>query len=426
MIGRTATEAENAAFDTLKRIFTNGAYSSVELDRTLDRVSEDRRAKTTALVYGVLDKSVALDFILSALVKKTPKPAAVVLLKLALYEMRFGSEPPYAVVNKYVALAKTRMNGMQGFVNAVLRASANVTLPVDGGDANSMSVFYSRPKWIIEKMIGQLGLERTRSVLSAELPRMTHIRRNPAVISEDAFDRVMSGEQDAIRTDKGYYVTRGTLRRLRPEEFTAQSLSSIYAAEAYTDGLADGISVLDLCAAPGGKAIAVAQMLPSSRVTACDVHPHRVRLIEAYAGRMRATNVKALCADSAVYRPEWKEAFDLVICDVPCTGSGLLCTSPDILLGKSADDLIPLGKTQTAILSTAAKYVKKGGRLAYSTCSLLREENEDVTDAFISTNAVFTPVERKSAKGSQRNGNIRLFPDTDSCDGFYISRMTKN
>ncbi len=426
MIGRTATEAENAAFDTLKRIFTNGAYSSVELDRTLDRVSEDRRAKTTALVYGVLDKSITLDFILSELVKTPPKTTTAVLLKLALYEMKFGSEPPYAVVNKYVALAKTRMNGMQGFVNAVLRASANVTLPVDGGDANSMSVFYSRPKWIIEKMIGQLGLERTRSVLSAELPRMTHIRRNPAVISEDAFDRVMSGEQDAIRTDKGYYVTRGTLRRLRPEEFTAQSLSSIYAAEAYTDGLADGISVLDLCAAPGGKAIAVAQMLPSSRVTACDVHPHRVRLIEAYAGRMRAANVKALCADSAVYRPEWKEAFDLVICDVPCTGSGLLCTSPDILLGKSADDLIPLGKTQTAILSTAAKYVKKGGRLAYSTCSLLREENEDVTDAFISTNAVFTPVERKSAKGSQRNGNIRLFPDTDSCDGFYISRMTKN
>ena len=146
MIGRTATEAENAAFDTLKRIFTNGAYSSVELDRTLDRVSEDRRAKTTALVYGVLDKSITLDFILSELVKTPPKTTTAVLLKLALYEMKFGSEPPYAVVNKYVALAKTRMNGMQGFVNAVLRASANVTLPVDGGDANSMSVFYSRPK----------------------------------------------------------------------------------------------------------------------------------------------------------------------------------------------------------------------------------------------------------------------------------------
>lgn len=138
---KSIPEAENAAYDTLKRILSDGAYSSVELDRTLEYASENCRAKITALVYGVLDKSVTLDYVINKLTKKMPKTSLVILLKLGLYELLFGNIPAYAAVDKYVEIAKARMRGTEGFVNAVLRAGAKFELPSAAEDnAVSLSV----------------------------------------------------------------------------------------------------------------------------------------------------------------------------------------------------------------------------------------------------------------------------------------------
>ena len=155
------------------------------------------------------------------------------------------------------------------------------------------------------------------------------------------------------------------------------------------------------------------------------MHPHRVKLIKSYAARMKAINGPAVVHDATVPNDEWKEASDLVVCDVPCTGSGLLCTSPDILLGKSDEDVSSLAEVQSAILSAAARYVARGGRLAYSTCSLLTEEDEAITDRFISSHPDFVPLTESFGKGREDCGRIRFFPDTDGCDGFYIARYER-
>ena len=423
---KSIPEAENAAYDTLKRILSDGAYSSVELDRTLEHASENCRAKITALVYGVLDKSVTLDYVINKLTKKMPKTSLVILLKLGLYELLFGNIPAYAAVDKYVEIAKARMRGTEGFVNAVLRAGAKFELPSAAEDnAESLSVACSRPIWLVRRLIDDLGCDRTRSVLSAKLPEMTHIRRNRRVIGETEFKVLIESTGENIRSERGYYVTRTTLKRLDPSIYTAQSLSSIYTAEAYTKDLSGDIRILDLCAAPGGKSVYMSELLPESKITACDVHSHRVNLIKAYSGRMKTTNVRALQWDAVKVRDEWKEQFDLVVCDVPCTGSGLLCSSPDILLGKSDEDVLSLSVLQHKILENAALYVKRGGRLAYSTCSLLKTENECVTDEFILTHPEYMLLTAEFGTGNELNGTIRFYPDLHKCDGFYIARFIK-
>lgn len=416
-------EAENAAYDALRRILTEGAYSSVELDRTLDHVSEGSRGKVTALVYGVLDKSVTLDYILSALAHKRPKNAVAVLIKLGIYEMLYGNTPVHAAVDKCVELAKARVSGADKFVNAVLRAAPSVKLP-DGNDSAALSVRYSRPEWLVKRMIADFGEEKTISILGAVMPGKTHIRRNSRKISEADFARLVEKTGEVERTERGYYVTRGTLKALDPSLYTAQSLSSVFAAEAYTKGLEGSIEILDACAAPGGKSVYMSELLPEAHITACDVHEHRVRLIKAYAARMGASNIDAVVADARSLRGD--EKYDLAVCDVPCTGSGLLCTSPDILIGKKDEDVAALSAVQREILDAVSSRVRRGGRLVYSTCSLLTEENESVTDAFAAAHPEFLPITERTGRGSEIDGKIRFFPDSDGCDGFYIARFVRN
>ena len=408
-------EKERAAYNILKKILYDGAYSSVELDRALPLVSENNRAAVTALVYGVLEKSVTLDYIIGKLATKGKvKHNVSLLLKMGLYEIFYGNSPRYAVTDKYVGFAEERIKGAKGLVNAILRAAPSAEFP-EGDGTFALSVRYSRPEWVIKRLVGDFGKERAVKIISSVADKRTHIRRNSKTVSGDDFEKEMAAfDENSVssRTNRGYYVTRNILRRFVPSHFTAQSLSSIYAAEAYADGLSGRIKILDLCAAPGGKSVYLSELLPDAEITACDIHEHRVRLIEAYAARMRS-DIKAVVNDATVMRDEWRGGFDLVICDVPCTGSGLISSSPDILLGKNDSDVAELSQLQSKILTVAAEYVKPGGRLAYSTCSLFADEDEKVTDGFLKRNPRF------AAYGNP----IRFFP-YDGLDGFYILRMT--
>ncbi len=409
-------EKERAAYNVLKKVLYEDAYSSVELDRALPSVNEASRSAVTAIVYGVLDKSVTLDYVIEKFSKKGKvKNDVAVLLKMGLYEIFYGNSPIYAATDRYVSFAGERFKGIKGFVNAVLRAAPNVKFP-DGDDSYALSVRYSRPEWAVKRLINDFGKESALKILSFSADKRTHIRRNALTVSKADFEREITSsdeKSDYSATNKGYYVTRNTLKKLNPTHYTAQSLSSIYAAEAYAEGLSGKIKILDLCAAPGGKAIYLSELLPDSEITACDVHEHRVRLIKAYAARMKS-DIKALQNDATVFRKEWANAFDLVVCDVPCTGSGLICSSPDILIGKKESDVAELARLQGKILSVAAEYVKPGGRLAYSTCSLFCDEDEKITDKFLETDKSFQTIGKP----------IRFFP-YDGLDGFYILRMTK-
>lgn len=419
---------ERAAYNVLKSVFNNRAYSSIELDRILDSSPETARGKITALVYGVLEKSIQLDYVIDVLVNKKVKSNIEVLLKMGLYELRYGSEPEYAVVSRYVSFARDRFNGIQSFINAVLRKSKEVVIDESRDDAYSLSVRFSQPLWLVESLIDELGKDRTVSILACDNIKATHIRRNANRIEADEFDRLiekMSENHRVSRTKYGYYVTRSIMRKLKPDIFTAQSLASMYTVNIYAEGhIGTSPKILDLCAAPGGKSIYMKELIPNADITACDLHFHRVQLIKSYAARL-GTNLEIEVNDASELKEEWIDKFDIVICDVPCSGSGLLVSSPDILLFKSESDVSSLGMLQSTIISTAAHYVKVGGELEYSTCSIFTHENERVVRSFLAENDNFEIVPSALGIGTAVDGMIRLYPDADGCDGFFIAKLRR-
>ena len=191
--------------------------------------------------------------------------------------------------------------------------------------------------------------------------------------------------------------------------------------------------VLDLCAAPGGKSVYLAQLVGCVPI-ACDIHEHRLNLIRSYANRM-GVKVDAVENDACVFREDWSEKFDCVICDVPCSGSGDLRSKPDILLRRDAASVDELSKLQAKILRCASRYVKAGGKLCYSTCSILREENENVVESFLAHNSDYKTVDcsrfgtETAVEGAmlsdKNDGFVRLFPHTHATDGFFVAVMKK-
>ncbi len=181
---------------------------------------------------------------------------------------------------------------------------------------------------------------------------------------------------------------------------------------------------LDACAAPGGKSVLLSKK--ATRVTSCELHEHRVRLIESYISRMGAENVTVVQGDSSVFDPDLSERFDGVLCDVPCSGLGTVAENPDLPLRKSEEDLSSLRKTQLAILTNCARYVKKGGALYYSTCSILSEENDGIVGSFLKEETNFTAEEIDSPLSREKTQyGLQFLPDTAFGAGFYVCKMRK-
>ena len=183
-------------------------------------------------------------------------------------------------------------------------------------------------------------------------------------------------------------------------------------------------NMFDACAAPGGKSVLLAGKC--ARVTASELHAHRVSLIESYAARMGTGNVTAVQADSTLFRPEWENAFDGVLCDVPCSGFGTVTENPDLPLGKTAESVAGLTPTQRAILENCARYVKRGGHLYYSTCSLFSEENDGIVAPFLAAHPEYVCCEAQSPLAHEKTAcGLQFLPDTAYGAGFYIAKMRK-
>lgn len=430
---------ERICYNALMSVYRDGAYSSRALS---DALKEDRNGFefVTRLFYGVLEKDVTLAYIIGRLVDKRPKLSVSVILKMGIYMSRFMSVPDYAAVDECVKLAKALgKGGVSDFVNAVLRKAKDIKFPVKGetSDVDYISTNYGLPEWLAEKLISQYGADFTENMMKTEEFR-THIRLRKGVDVAE-FEKNISELQKLpqSKTRFGYYVTHKTLNflqkqcGLRQGDFAVQSLASIIAARCYCDGLTSDSKVLDLCAAPGGKSVYIAETVGCG-ICACDIHPHRLELIRSYAERMKV-NVNTKLNDACVECNEWLDYFDCVICDVPCSGTGDLRSKPDILLKKSGEKVLELSKLQSKILHRASSYVRSGGRLCYSTCSVLREENEDVVKSFLEHNADFVLEDSsrfaddlcKVSADLGLNGCLKLFPHTHNTDGFFVAVMKR-
>jgi len=402
--------SEKIVYDALKAVYFDGGYSSIVLNRLLKSASQESKAYITQVFYGVLGESIQFDYYIDKICDKKPQNAVVVLIKIGLYLLLYSNTPDFAAVNKTVELAKmVGKQGASGFINAVLKKAKSVSLPnID--TVEGLAINYSYPKWAIEKLIKDYDFEFTKNFVGAKLTTNTHIRVNVENISKIDFEKKYPSLPNNA-TNNGYYVTHNILKALESQEYIVQSLASMFAAEKYTSGIAPK-RVLDLCAAPGGKAIYIKQLLSGVEVTACDIHEHRVELIKKYAETV-GVKINSIQNDATKLNTDFADMFDLVVCDVPCSGIGVTNKKPEILFNKKPSDIDSLSALQLQILQNAANFVVKGGRLCYSTCTVFRQENDDVINAFLASNKSF------ALDGEP----LKLYPHIDNCDGFFVANL---
>lgn len=399
---------DRAVFNALKAVFIDGAFCAQAITKALKTLPDVRaHAFVTSAFYGVLDKNVRLEKLIAGLCEKSPDKTAAVVLKMGMYYLRYADMPEYAAVNRIVELSK-HVGAYSGFINAVLKRSIGFE-PQFVGAMDKFTYEHNAPEWFCRALIADYGETRAAALLDAELPAKTHIRPVAGRMTRESFDAAM--RQVGELTEYGCYCDKKATERLDEGSYAVQALSSVRAVHAYVKGLTGG-SVLDLCAAPGGKSILISE-LGKFKVTACDIYPHKIELMRGYAKKLGA-RVSLKLNDATVKNDAFVGAFDLVVADCPCSGSGTFRTKPDVLIKRKPSDLDELTALQYKILDAAAEYCKAGGILCYSTCSIFKCENEDVTQKFLQNHKEYGLLD-----------TVKLLPDSDRCDGFYIVRFKR-
>lgn len=335
-------------YRVLSKIYGEGAHLKIALAET--DIEELNRARTVKTVYGVLEHDGYLSFCIRACTQKSPKQSVRTILKIALYWLVRLQKPKYMVTDTAVELLKKLgKSGMAGFVNAFLRNFDHHKIVFPEGDGG-LALKSNYPLFAVKKIKAEYGA-RAESILFSKSAGVTvRFERNEEQYltlphRATPFEKVFCFER--FTRDEGFFAG----------DYTFQSVGSVAIANA----VEPCEKFLDACAAPGGKSVLLSKKCES--VTACELHAHRVALIEAYAARMGVKNVTPVRADSSVYREEWGGAFDGVLCDVPCSGLGTLSENPDIALKEQ--NFASLNGAQSAILENCSRYVKEGGHLYY-------------------------------------------------------------
>ncbi len=440
-------DARETALLTLNACERQGGWSDGILKRQIAAAGLDSRdaALATQLCFGVLQQKLLLDFYLS---KFSNIPLArlegkvLQALRLGLYQMLFLSRiPPSAAVDRSVAMTKAHCKNPRaaGMVNGILRSlQRNLnqlpTIPQEDPVAY-YEILYSHPAWLVEALMEQLGEEGAAACLRANnsQPPITAMVNTGKIAPAELIQQL---ERAGVGAEPHPWLAgclvlskSGNLEQLEPFQqglFYIQDPASRLAAMA--SGAEPGMRVLDACAAPGGKSFALAiQMGNQGEVVSCDIHPHKKTLIAKGAQRLGLSAVKAVTADGRTFRPEWEGAFDLVFADVPCSGLGVIRKKPDIRY-KDPAPMEGLPAVQQAILENVSRYVRPGGTLLYSTCTILTRENQAVTEGFLAAHPEFVRegFVLPGPAGAVPEGQITLWPHVHDTDGFYICKLRKD
>ena len=433
--------ARETALNALIACRKDGAWSNGILKNYIQRDRLDRRdaALAAKLCYGVLQNRLLLDYYLQQLLTgklKDLHPVVHDVLHLGLYQIQFLDKiPDSAVVNESVSLAKKycpKQKNAPGLVNAVLR---NAVRSIDSlQQPKSYVERYSHPQVLVDLLKAYVGKERLEPMLQANndvAPTVIQVN----TLRTTANDLQLQLEQEGIATQKHAWMQdclvltgTGDIERLESFQnglFYVQDCAaklSVLCAQ-----IPEHSNVLDCCAAPGGKSFAAAiAMHGTGSITSCDIYPHKAELIEKSAKRLGFDHITAMVQDASLFVPQWEQAMDVVIADVPCSGYGIIRKKPDIRY-KDPKTMETLPALQMQILSNQARYVKPGGVLLYSTCTLLQRENEAVVEAFLKENQEFTLEPLPLPENFQKNttGMLALIPGEYDTDGFFISRLRR-
>ena len=436
--------ARDTALKVLIACRTHGAWADAALKAQLarDQLSPQDAALCSRMVYGVTQNRLLLDFYLAAYCSQKPdhlQPPLLDILRLGAYQILFLDKvPDRAAVSEAVELAKRSGRGQAaGLVNAVLRKlsqnkNARPSIP-DRDEVKFLSIRYSHPKWLVKRLLELLGRGETEAFLAADnTAAPLTVQVNPLKTTQEKLTAEL--EALGVRVTPHAWVPgclelsgTGDLTALEPfraGHFLVQDGAAALAARAAA--VTPGQRVLDVCAAPGGKSFGAAfAMEDRGEILACDLHENKLKRIQDGAQRLGLTSIRTAAADGREFRPEWEAAFDTVLVDAPCSGLGIIRKKPDTRY-KKADDLFTLPVVQQAILDNACRYVKPGGVLVYSTCTILPEENQQVTDAFLAQHRDFSREDLPLPdQAGQADGQVTLWPHRHDTDGFYICRMRR-
>ena len=370
--------------------------------------------------YGVIDNDIYLEYVISKFCQKRPKLPIRILLKIAIYSIKFLNKAPYAVTDSAVELCKKLgKGGMSGFLNAILRKfinNQNVELPKER--VKMLSIKYSFPAFAVEQLISDYGEEVAEQIISHS--EVNTFLRFSNCNGEDYLTSIGCSFQTT--PFKNCFALKNFNREdgFFDGKYTFQSIGSV----AICETIDKGEFLLDACAAPGGKSVALANKF--QKVTSCEIHSHRAKLIEEYASRMKVSNIDIKVQDSTQFNEQFVEKFDTILCDVPCSGFGVTKENPDIKLNREYENLEQLNEIQLKILQTCSNYLKPGGSLYYSTCSIFKRENGDLIKRFLDSNSDFKLTIIDSPLNHLKDGiGLQFLPHISMGAGFYVCKMIK-
>lgn len=435
------TGARETALQALMACRKEGAWANAVLKEYIGRNRLDARdaALATRLCYGVLQNRLRLDFFLEGLLSRPLSqlhPVVRDVLHLGLYQLYdLDKIPASAAVNESVALAKKYAKNPQAsaLVNAVLRSAQRCGKPEE---PTSYALRYSHPEELIALLKGSLPKGTLEPMLKAdnEAPR-TVVQANTLKTTPAALQQRLEAE--------GAEVTR---HHWMEDALVIGGMGSLERLPSFREGLyyvqdpaarlsvlcarlpEGGAKVLDCCAAPGGKSFAASiAMEGKGEIISCDIHPHKTQLIANGAHRLGLTNIRPLLQDAAAYVPQWEGKMDCVIADVPCSGLGIIRKKPDIRY-KNLEEARALPGLQRKILENQARYVRSGGVLLYSTCTVLKRENEEVVEGFLEAHPEFRaePLALPDLFPKNETGMLTLIPGQYDTDGFFICRLRRH
>lgn len=397
-------------FLILNKVYREGAYLKQAIAST--PVEPLNKARTVKICYGVIERDLYLDAVISSNTQKPPRLSVKIILKIAIYMLEYMGKHDYMVVNYAVQLTKKLgKDGAAGFVNAFLR-SYKLPEPPERADER-LALECSAPLWLTKKLRRSYKGDAEKILKAESLGVCVRFERGAQKYlikphTDTPFD--------------GVYIFKNFVRddNFFAGDYTFQSVGSVAIATA----ISPCESILDACAAPGGKSVLLAKKC--KKVTSCELYPHRVELINSYAQRMGAQNVTAMQADSSIFNPEFDSKFDAVLADVPCSGTGVINENPDIKLFRRESDIAELAALQLKIINNCARYIKSGGALYYSTCSVLPEENDSVARAFLEKNSQYVlNIPDSPLPHIKTKYGLQFLPHISLGAGFYLTKFSK-
>ncbi|MCQ2491691.1 MAG: 16S rRNA (cytosine(967)-C(5))-methyltransferase RsmB [Lachnospiraceae bacterium] len=445
------TNTRELALDILVDIDRNKNLSHLAINDTLSNyqyLEKKDRAFLSRLCRGTIENQIQIDYIINQFSKvkvNKCKPVIRAILRMGVYQLRFMDQvPDSAVCNEAVKLAKKRgFKNLTGFVNGVLRTIARSKDEIKWPDENkkpvqALSVAYSMPEWLVKEWLKEYGMDVTKSMLEAFLiAKPTTIRVQKSKGSKEELVQMLRDEGVTV-TDgsylkeackiSGYDYLEG-MEAFEEGRFQVQDESSMLVG--HLAAPEEGMTILDVCSAPGGKSLHVADKLSGTgRVIARDLTPYKVEMIEDNIERLGVTNMEAQVFDALDFDEEMEEKADIVLADLPCSGLGIIGRKGDIKYNVSPEKMKELSKLQRDILKVVVRYVKKGGILMYSTCTINKEENiknaqwmcEELGMEMVAFDDL---MPEKLSLDTAKEGYIQLLPGQCDCDGFFIAKLRR-